>query len=475
MTRERELAKNTAILTFGKICTQFVSFFLLPLYTAVLSTSDYGTFDLVVTYSSLFLPLISWQLDQGLFRFLIPCRNDLSQQRRLFSTVFFANTIQAVFFVAVSLILSKYINFSEFGFLIIYVVLLIYIGLFHQFLRGMGRNAEYAVASFISASLTVILNVITLTVFKLGLYGLYLSTVSAQVITIVYMILRIKPWKYIRLSQSRMSDFKELIGYSLPLIPNNLAWWTVNASDRAIISNIFGVAANGIYTVANKFPNLFISFYSIFNLSWNESVSLHYNDKDRSVFLSETITSLFKLFLGACFGIVALMPFIFPIMINEKYQDAYPQIIILMYAMLFRVIVGLYNSVYVATKNTKKVASTAIFAAIINIVINLLFIRRMGLYAASISTLVAFASMAAVRCWDINKFVKIRIDKKTLFSAIILAVLLLFSYYLNNIVINVLMLIITVLYAVISNRQLVISGLKIIKEYAEKIIRSKNS
>ena len=72
MSRKTELAKNTAILTVGKLCTQCISFFLLPLYTAILSTEEYGTFDLLVTYSALLLPLVNWQLDQGLFRFMLP-------------------------------------------------------------------------------------------------------------------------------------------------------------------------------------------------------------------------------------------------------------------------------------------------------------------------------------------------------------------------------------------------------------------
>lgn len=52
MSRKTELAKNTAILTVGKLCTQCISFFLLPLYTAILSTEEYGTFDLLVTYGA---------------------------------------------------------------------------------------------------------------------------------------------------------------------------------------------------------------------------------------------------------------------------------------------------------------------------------------------------------------------------------------------------------------------------------------
>ena len=67
----KELVKNTAIISFGKMCTQLVSFLLMPFYTAVLSTQEYGIVDLIVTYGQLFLPVFTLQLEQALFRFLI--------------------------------------------------------------------------------------------------------------------------------------------------------------------------------------------------------------------------------------------------------------------------------------------------------------------------------------------------------------------------------------------------------------------
>ena len=74
--RRSELAKKTVILAIGKICTQCISFLLLPLYTAVLETSEYGTFDLLMTYSALLLPIVNWQFDQGIFRFMLDLRSD---------------------------------------------------------------------------------------------------------------------------------------------------------------------------------------------------------------------------------------------------------------------------------------------------------------------------------------------------------------------------------------------------------------
>ena len=81
MSRGKELAKNTAILTFGKICTQFVSFLLLPLYTAILEPRVYGIADLFNSYIYLIIPVVSLMLEQGLFRFLLDCRNDTNRKR----------------------------------------------------------------------------------------------------------------------------------------------------------------------------------------------------------------------------------------------------------------------------------------------------------------------------------------------------------------------------------------------------------
>lgn len=254
----------------------------------------------------------------------------------------------------------------------------------------------------------------------------------------------------------------------MPLIPNNLAWWVVNVSDRTIISYVLGVAANGIYTVANKFPSVFINFYNIFNLTWTETVSLHYKDEDRDTFLSDTMTSLYKLFSCACFVIVAFMPYIFPIMVHSNYAEAYSQVIILMYAMLFRVVVGLYSCVYIAMKDSKKVATTSGISALINITIDLLLIRRIGLYAASISTLVAFATMAVVRYFDINRILKMKIKRNVLASSIFVGVVLAVTYYLNIASINLLMVAIVVIYSFVMNMDIMKAALAMIKGSFEK-------
>ena len=76
MSKEKQLMKNTAIITIGKVCTQMISFFLLPLYTAIFTTDEYGIVDLFNTIVACILPIVTLQIEQGLFRFLIDTRDD---------------------------------------------------------------------------------------------------------------------------------------------------------------------------------------------------------------------------------------------------------------------------------------------------------------------------------------------------------------------------------------------------------------
>lgn len=204
-----------------------------------------------------------------------------------------------------------------------------------------------------------------------------------------------------------------------------------------------------------------ISFH--LNLSWTETVSLHYCDEDRDEFLTETMTSLFKLFAAACFGIVACMPFVFSILINTKYDAVYNQILILMYAMLFRVLVGLYSCVYVAQKNAKKIAYTSISAAIINITVDLILINKIQVFAASFSTLIAFLSMFVIRYIDVNKTVYMKIRKPIIVGSVLIGSMLIGTYYCGNKIIQIVALCITAIYAMLTNVDMLKSGMNLVK------------
>lgn len=451
MSKGKDLAKNTAIVSIGKICTQLITFFLLPVYTAVLSNEEYGVVDLLNTLTSLLLPIVTLQIEQGIFRYLIDCRENNEKQIKLITTIIRFMIIQSIACIVIFLCVSPFIHNEYKYFLMANLLMGIFSSLLLQICRGLGDNATYAIGSFITGAFTVVLNVIFIVAFRWGAYGMLGATAISNFICAVYIFLKRKIYKYIKPKQFDKTILKEIIKYSVPLIPNMISWWIVSASDRTIISAVIGIAQNGIYSAANKFSGVFTTLYSVFNLTWTESASININSEDRDEFFSKILDFVIRFFGCLCLGTIAVMPFVFNILINEKFAEAYYQIPILILGSVFNILVSFVGSIYVAKKLTKEIAKTSIISAVINIFVNIVLIKSIGLYAASISTVIAYALMFIYRWIDVKKYVKFNVNKILMFALTIMYGITIFTYYLKNSMISVIVLVIVVVFAIITN------------------------
>ena len=81
MNEKKRLIKNTGIIAIGNISTKLVSFFLLPLYTTLLSASEYGVFDYILSIATFCVPFVSVLMDESIFRFLIDCKKQEEKEK----------------------------------------------------------------------------------------------------------------------------------------------------------------------------------------------------------------------------------------------------------------------------------------------------------------------------------------------------------------------------------------------------------
>lgn len=470
MNREKNLAKNTIIITIGKICTQLITFFLLPLYTGILSTEEYGTVDLLNTLVSLLLPIVTFQVEQAVFRELIEVRGKKDKESRIISSAVITVIFQCIVYLIIFALISPFINNHYKFFLATNVVANIFLSLLLQIARGFGDNKKYAFASFISALSTIVFNVLFLVVIKLGANGMLLGTMLGQIVATIYLFISLKLYKYLKVKDYKKEVIKSLWKYSLPLIPNAISWWVFNASDRVIASAFLGVDQNGILAASLKFSAVYITFYNIFNMSWTESISIAIKDDDVNDYFNRMFNIVLRLFTAMAVGMIACMPFVFPIMINEKFSAGYGLIPISIIGSLFNVVVGLISVIYVAEKNTKAIASTSIVSAVINIIVHLVLIKFIGLYAAVISTFVAYFVMSIYRMIDINKkYFKVNSDIKFVVQSAVALIFVFVSYYINNIYLNVFVVLFAVLFAIYINKD---SFDIIFKLFTKKLKRS---
>jgi O-antigen/teichoic acid export membrane protein len=190
---------------------------------------------------------------------------------------------------------------------------------------------------------------------------------------------------------------------------------------------------------------------------------MHINDDDSDEFFSDTASSVIEVFGSLGLLLIAFIPFVFPLIIDKKYNEALLYIPILILAALFYAIVGIYSAIYVAKKMTKQVAATSIFAAIINIVLNLLFIKSFGIWAAAISTAIAYGAMAFYRHYDIKKYIDLQYKYGLLLRIAVAYILVITLYYFNTKFGNIINAIFVIVIAYIFNKDTASSLLNIVK------------
>ncbi len=463
-SKGKELAKNTAIISIGKICTQVVSFLLLPVYTGILSTEEYGAVDLIITYTSLLLPIITLQLEQALFRFLLEKRGDDEGIKQVISavcsiTIFMVGIFSAIFIVVSPLIKSQYKFY-----LLANLLANSFSAVMLQTARGLGKNGVYAIGSFLSAFSMIVLNIIFIVGFHMGAYSMMWSHILSAIICGMYIFWKVKAYRYITIRIPSKAERKRYLGYALPLIPNQISWWILSASDRTVILWKMGVAFNGIYSIASKFSNLYSVMYNIFNLSWTELVSVHFNDEDREKSFSELQDMVVKLLICLYLGIVSIMPLVFPIMINKEYADAYYQIPILMIGVFFSAMIGVMSAYYIADKNTKVIAKTSMICAAINLVLDIFLMPFIGLFAASIASAIAYFVMYIVRYIDINKRYGVKNSPKLLTLLGGSTVVVFAVYYCRNMLLCGICFLCVCIMSVVLNKNILIGGIKLVKD-----------
>lgn len=451
-----DLMRNTLILGIGKVSIQAATFLLIPLFTYFLSPEQYGFVDLTITYIALLAPALTLQLEMASFRFLIDARSDDAEKIKVISNVLYLTGILTVAYGIIFLVIGMLAGLNYLLPILMVGVSTIFSNMLLQMARGLGRNVVFARACIVAA-ITLVIGAIYFVAFsRLGILGMFITLGVSNLAAITYTSLALGLHRYYRKTVISRDIQKGLIGYSAPLVPNGASWWVISLSDRAVISFLIGIGANGIYAVSSKYGAIFTGFWSIFEMSWTESASLHINGKDRDTFFSAVFNRAAGLFGALALILIATIPFIFPLLVNYTFHDAYYYIPILVVAAYFNMFSGFYGAIYIAKRYSKKVMSTSLFAAVLNIILTVLLVPYIGLYAAAIATLIAFLSMAIFRHFDVRKYVKIRHQMAPLLLIAMLFVVVLSTYYLENIFLSLAALLVVFAASYALNRRTII-------------------
>ncbi len=431
MNETQRLMRNTGIIAIGNLSTKMVSFLLLPLYTALLSTADYGNYDYLITIVTFCVPFVSVLMDESIFRYLIDCKTD-RDQKRVMSTSILIVLVGMVLFAVAGTPVMLLLRYEYTVYALLYILVSTAGGMMSAVLRGIGRTDQFALYNFITSLIQILLNVLFIAVLRLGLLGLLLPALITQPIMIVFFALKLRLWRLMDFRAASKSLAREMIRYALPLIPNKLSWTIINLSSRFAIMNVLGESANGLYAVSYKFPNLMDMVYGFFYQSWKESSARVLNDTAKEEFYQSIYDNLKNLLMALVVGMTAFMPLVFRVLVDDAYYDGIYYVPILLLATFFSNISGFYGGIFTAYKDTKIMGVTTCVAAVINLITTIVFIRYLGLYAAAASTLLANIVICEYRRIKVRKYIYLKENVWSSIAAVLVMAGVLVLFYIGT-------------------------------------------
>lgn len=463
MEERKRLLKNTLIIALGNMGAKVISFLLLPLYTSLLSTSEYGTYDLIITIGSFLLPVVTLCMQESMFRFIIEYKDDESKFDIIIThtSVIFASGL--LILVGISFILSRFINIPYLNYIVLYVITASLFTYSNNLLRASDQIKQYAIVSSVKNILQLILNVVCILVLKTGIEGLLISLYVSELVAFLWVFFRNKLWNHFKLNTIDFSFLKEMLIYSLPLIPNSICGKMLYMSDRLIIGAVLGPNANGIYSISYKFPNIIESLYHYFYNAWCESASrvISKGKSEAEKYYNQLYKTINDITFSSILLMISCMPILFRIFIRGDYIEGFNYVPILTLSMYCSCMSQFYSGMFAALKETKIIAKTTVISAFINLAVTILLIFNFGLYAAAISSLISNAFILFLRIKKLNSRDDINIHnisfiKECVFSIIILSL----SNY-NSVLLCTISIIISVFYFIYINSWIFKSIIKV--------------
>lgn len=412
MSQYTKLGKNVALITLGNFASKIMSFFLIPLYTAVLTTAEYGTADLMTTTINLLSPFLTLLISEAVMRFALDQGKDKKQ-------VFSIGLVITIFGFLAMLICSPFVLLSKnirpfFLYFILYYFFTTLHTLVSQFVKGIEKVAVYSLSGVLQTLCFIGCNIFFLLVIKIGVNGYLLSLIISNLFAVLILWIGGGLSNYIvSFRKIDINLFKEMLKYSIPMIPNSLSWWISNSSDKYITTFFCGVAVTGVYSVSQRIPSLFSTVSTIFMGAWQISAIEDFGSEKSRKFYSNIYNqySVFNIivvsFLIWICRILAKMLFSNDFYVGWKYVP------VLLFAYLFFALSSFLGTIYTSAKKTNMLFISTIIAAVINIVLNIILIPIFEAQGAAIATFFSYFIVWLVRLLDTRKIIKLDINIKS--------------------------------------------------------------
>ncbi len=433
----KTLGKESLIYGFGHVLSRLITFLLLPIYTHVFSTKEYGIISLAYAFMGFAMVLYKYGMDTALMKFSIQTENNerKSYISSIYMLQFFTSLIFSVFLFLLRNIISEPIISVKDGSLISVIVIVIFLDNLwnHHLLILRSENKSTAFISFnlLNVIITMSLNVIFVVKWGYGITGVFyanlIASVSVFILTCPIILRRIS------ILEINPEILKNVIKFGIPFLPAGLLTMVMELSNRYILDIIKGVESVGLFSAGYKLGIFALVIVMGFNMGWTPYF-LRRIKEDGSKKEFSIITTLFLGLVGfVVFTVSIWISDLIRFSINGSYiigkefwsaEKIVP--IVLFGYFFFGTYVLQLPGVY-AKNITNWVPIFRGVGAISNVSLNIILVPKYGVIGSAWATTLSFFIMSATVFFMLHKNFYVKYNWLGIFFPILSMLVLLFD------------------------------------------------
>jgi len=402
----KRLTSESAYYGISTIGARMLGFLLVPFYSNVLLTAEYGVVSNVYAYLAFLTVIFTFGLEPAFMRYYADCPEE--RRKILFSAPLLSISIVSaiiaaachVFQAEIAVFWSVPMEYTDIIPLGVWTIVIDSLNTIpFATLRMQNRPRRFAFIRLASIVVNVALNMYFILGLGMGIDAVFLAGIISSGVSTLLLLPTIAGLLRFRIDWTTL---KPLLAFGLPALPALLASITVSTIDKPMINWLMDSSAVGVYHTNYKLGIFMMLIVSMFQFAW-QPFYLQLKDDPNAKPMFARVMTYFTLIAMAVTLAVSLfiadlvaIPVFGRHIIHPDYWAGLGIVPIILFSYVWTGMYYISNAGIFIQKKTKYLPWISGAGAVTNVVTNYLWIPAFGMYGAAFATLAAYMVMAAL-------------------------------------------------------------------------------
>ena len=389
MDKKVNLKKASTSYFVGSLFNKGMSFITVPIFTRLLTTSDYGIVNTYNSWIAILAMIVGFALHTGIRIAFVDYKDEMKDF--LATTTTFTLLSGGVMSVLV-LVLSRFISTGISSPLIILCLFQsISAALVEDYSMYLMMQYRFRFRTALMVLPNLIAVIISVIVIKLVLTErLYLGRIIPTAATMIFFGMMICVLVYRNSKCFLKKEYlKYALSFSLPLILHGIALNILSQSDRTMITWLADASQTGIYSLIYNFSMIATVITTSLEGIWVPWLYKHLKDK-KTEEINIIARDYINLMTYCLIGVIMIGPEIVKVLASSSYWGGIKIIPPVVISNFIIFAYTLFVNVEHFHKKTTGITINTVVAALTNIILNFLLIPRYGYIAAAYTTLISY-------------------------------------------------------------------------------------